>query len=140
MDDPLIIEKTEKTPEVIFDKENNVFQITGRSIIENSHEFYLPILNWFKEYVKNPNKETELILNYEYLNSSSSLQVMKIVFLFEEYDSSDNKFKITWLYEKDDEMVKERGEEMQNSVELDFMIKGYIDQSGENYEDFSFDI
>lgn len=140
MDDPLIIEKTEKTPEVIFDKENNVFQITGRSILENSHEFYLPILKWFQEYVKEPNKETELILNYEYLNSSSSLQLMKIVFLFEEYNSSENKFKITWLYEKNDDLVKERGEEMQNSVKLDFKVKGFVDHSGENYEDFSFDI
>jgi hypothetical protein len=140
MDIPLIIEKTEKTPEVIFDKENQVFQISGRSIIENSHEFYNPVIEWFKHYVKSPNKETELVLNYEYLNSSSSLQVMKIVFLFEANNKPESKYKITWLYERDDEMVKERGEEMKNSVNLDFDIKGYLDQSGENYEDFSFDI
>ena len=140
MDDPLIIEKTEKTPEVIFDKENSVFQITGRSILENSHEFYLPIIDWFKEYVEVANKETDLILNFEYINSSSTLQIMKIIFLFEEYDKPKNKLKITWLYEKEDEMSKERGEEMQNSVKLSFKLIGYIDESGENYEDFSFDI
>ena len=140
MDDPLIIEKTEKTPEVIFDKDNSVFQITGRSILENPHEFYLPLLNWFEEYVEVPNTETDLVLNFEYINSSSTLQIMKIIFLFEKYDKPEHKLKITWLYEKKDEMSKERGEEMQESAKLNFFLKGYIDESGENYEDFSFDI
>ena len=47
---PIILGKTEKTPEVILDQDNSVFQISGRSIVENAHEFYAPLLSWFKEY------------------------------------------------------------------------------------------
>ena len=139
MFEPIIIEKTENTPEVIFDKENNVFRISGRSIVENAHEFYQPIRSWLEKYIKNPNKLTELTLNYEYLNSSSSLQLMKLVLLLEELKSTDKKIKITWLYEKDDELTKERGEELMNTTNLDFEVKGYIDESVDDYEDFSFD-
>ncbi len=139
MFEPIIIEKTENTPEVIFDKENNVFRISGRSIVENAHEFYQPIRSWLEKYIKNPNNLTELTLNYEYLNSSSSLQLMKLVLLLEELKSTDKKIKITWLYEKDDELTKERGEELMNSTNLDFEVKGYIDESVDDYEDFSFD-
>ena len=113
MYEPIIIEKTESTPEVIFDKDNCVFRISGRSIVENAHEFYQPIRSWLKEYLNDPNNSTELILNYEYLNSSSSLQLMKLVFLLEDI-SAHKRIKIVWLYEKDDELTKERGEELMN--------------------------
>ena len=139
MFEPIIIEKTEKTPEVIFDKENNIFQISGRSIIENAHDFYHPIKLWLQEYLKDPNNKTELVLNYEYLNSSSSLQLMKIIFLLEDFLTPDKKIKVIWLYEKNDEMTKERGEELMNSSNIDFEVKGFIDESEDDYEDFSFD-
>ena len=139
MSEPIIIEKTETTPEVIFDKENSVFRITGRSIVENAHEFYHPIREWLIEYIKDPNEKTELTLNYEYLNSSSSLQLMKLIFILEELTESGKKVKVEWLHERDDDMTKERGEELMNSSELDFDIKGYIDESDDDYEDFSFD-
>lgn len=139
MFEPIIIEKTGSTPEVIFDKDNSVFRISGRSIVENAHEFYQPIRSWLKEYLKDPNNSTELILNYEYLNSSSSLQLMKLVFLLEKI-SAHKRIKIVWLYEKDDELTKERGEELMNSTDLDFTVKGYVDESDDDYEDFSFDI
>ena len=140
MIEPIIIEETENTPEIIFDKENNVFRISGRSIVENAHEFYHPIKLWLKEYLKDPNSKTELIINYEYLNSSSSLQLMKIIFLLEDLLTLNKEIKVIWLYEKDDEMTKERGEELMNSSDLDFEIKGYIDESEDDYEDFSFEI
>jgi len=139
MSEPIIIEKTETTPEVIFDKENNVFYISGRSIVENAHEFYHPIRLWVKEYIKDPNDKTELILNYEYLNSSSSLQIMKLIFLLEKLVDINKKIKVVWLHERDDDMTKERGEELMNTSDLDFEVKGYIDESIDEYEDFSFD-
>ena len=64
---------------------------------------------------------------------------MKLVLLLEELKSTDKKIKITWLYEKDDELTKERGEELMNTTNLDFEVKGYIDESVNDYEDFSFD-
>lgn len=137
---PLIFERTLSTPEIILDKENNVFQITGRSIIENAHEFYEPALKWFSEYTKKPNASTKLILNYEYLNSSSSLQLMKIIFMLEDILKKGKDVKVVWFYESNDELSMERGEEIKVSTDLHFEIEEFIDQSELEYEDFSFDM
>ncbi|MCF6366461.1 MAG: DUF1987 domain-containing protein [Bacteroidales bacterium] len=132
---PIILGKTENTPEVILDKENSVFQISGRSIVENAHEFYAPILSWLKEYFKNPNNSTELVLNLDYLNSSSSLQIMKMIFLFEHNKNDSINLKITWKYDSEDEMSKERGEELMHSTSIKFELEGF---ENEEFEEFDF--
>ena len=43
---PLIIESSELTPEVVLDKDSNVFMFKGKSLPENPLGFYRPILNW----------------------------------------------------------------------------------------------
>jgi hypothetical protein len=136
---PIIIEKTENTPEIILDKENHVFHIKGRSIIENAHEFYLPINQWLNDYLKAPNSKTELILDLYYMNSSSTLQLMKIFFILEAIRKKGNEIKVIWMFENDDELSKERGEELKYAVELDFELRSYQGEFEEFAEDFSFE-
>ena len=131
---PIILGKTEKTPEVILDKDNSVFQISGRSIVENAHEFYAPLISWLKEYFKKPNKSTVLTFNLDYLNSSSSLQLMKMIFIFEHNNNS--ALKVIWKHDSEDEMSRERGEELQHSTEIKFELQ--ITES-DDFEEFSFD-
>jgi hypothetical protein len=140
MSKPVIIEKTDTTPEIILDKENNVFHIKGRSIIENAHEFYSPIISWLTGYVSDPNEYTEFYLDIYYLNSSSTLQLMKIFFKLEELRKIQKGIKVIWLYEKQDELSEERGEELKFAVELNFELKSYEVEYEEFAEDFSFEI
>jgi len=133
---PIILSKQENSPEIILDKENNIFKISGRSIVENAHQFYEPILQWFKQYFKNPNPSTELSINLDYINSSSSLFIMKIILLFEYNDNDENNLKVIWAYDKEDELLKERGFEIKKTTLINFELKEY--DSGE-YEDFDFD-
>ena len=46
---PLIIEKTTKTPQVIFDPANEIFEISGRSLPENVVKTYEPVLQWIDQ-------------------------------------------------------------------------------------------
>ena len=46
----LSIEGTAKTPSVKFDGHDGVIEIKGRSIPENSIEFYKPLVEWLEEY------------------------------------------------------------------------------------------
>jgi hypothetical protein len=48
--EPIIIEGTPKTPTVKFDAAKGVFEIKGRSIPENSVEFYKPLVDWLDSY------------------------------------------------------------------------------------------
>ncbi|MBQ5513354.1 MAG: SiaC family regulatory phosphoprotein, partial [Bacteroidales bacterium] len=53
------IKGEEDIPTVILDRENNIFELSGRSIPEESAKFYRPILNWLDEYARNPLPRTD---------------------------------------------------------------------------------
>lgn len=128
MEDIIKIKKTQLSPEVILDKENNYFSISGKSGVENAESFYKPILEWFKNYFKNSNENTEINLFLEYLNSSSSVQIGKLMDIF---TINKNKCNITinWIYDADDELMKEMGIEFQNIYEIKFTFKETDEES-----------
>ena len=125
MSEPINLEKTKNSPEIILDKGASIFKIAGRSIVEDPKEFYTPIYNWLKDYIKAPLKETNFVFDLEYFNSSSARQIMEIIMLLEKIPATGNKVKVNWLYEEGDEMSKERGDEIKLVSKLDFEIKEY---------------
>jgi len=114
------LEKTRNNPEVILDKENNHFEISGRSIQEDAAKFYAPLHDWVVEYVKVPNPETTFVFRLEYLNSASIKKILKMMIVFENLLNTQYKVKVVWQYEKNDEIMKERGEEIKSVVRLPF--------------------
>ncbi|MCF6366464.1 MAG: DUF1987 domain-containing protein [Bacteroidales bacterium] len=121
--EPLEIHKSKLIPEVILDKQKNIFKISGKSITVNTAEFYSQIILWFEKYLTNPNKCTKLELQLEYLNSSSSIQINRLMSLLEKNEDAEKEIKIIWLYENDDELIYEIGKELQNSTKLDFKLQ-----------------
>jgi hypothetical protein len=75
----LLIESGVKTPQIDLNPFNGELIFSGRSIPENASALYENVLKWVKEYVKNPKTNTNLRLNLEYFNSSSSIWLAKIV-------------------------------------------------------------
>ena len=74
----LIIEGTTKTPNVNFDSEKGKLEIKGRSIPENSIEFYKPLVDWLEEYSHTPKSKTEVNVHLEYFNTSSSKCILDV--------------------------------------------------------------
>lgn len=74
----LIIEETPKTPQIDLNSITGDFIFSGKSIPENAAKVYEPILNWITEYIKHAKPTTNLRLNLEYFNTSSSLWLSKI--------------------------------------------------------------
>ena len=74
----LIIEGTAKTPYIELNPLTGDFVFSGRSIPENAAKVYEPILNWVTEYILNAKPTTNLKLNLDYFNTSSSLWLAKI--------------------------------------------------------------
>ncbi|NPA68341.1 MAG: DUF1987 domain-containing protein [Chlorobi bacterium] len=134
--EPIIIEPAAKTPEIIFDKKHGVFQIRGRSISENAGEFYQPVKEWMKEYVKDPNPETKLLLNFDYLNSSSLIQISNIIRILEEAYNNGHKVLVIWQYEEGDELIENTGIELNIISKVPFVTEIY---EPEDYENFDFD-
>ena len=75
----LILEETPKTPLIELNPLTGDFIFSGRSIPENAAKIYEPILNWVTEYIQHARPTTNLRLNMEYFNTSSSLWLAKIL-------------------------------------------------------------
>ena len=126
---PLYIEPTEHNPTVVLDKDKGVFKFSGRSLPEDASKFFDPIQEWVGEYVKNPNPETIIEFKLDYFNSSSARKFVNILIELETVMKTDNKVKVIWYYKREDkgidEVMKERGEEIEKIIELPFEIKEY---------------
>jgi len=75
----ILIEPTDKTPLIDFNQVTGELILSGRSIPENAAKIYEPLLNWTFEYVNNAKTNTNLRLNFEYFNTSTSLWITKII-------------------------------------------------------------
>jgi hypothetical protein len=73
-----IIEETPKTPQIELNPFTGDFIFSGKSIPENAAKVYEPILNWVTGYILHARPTTNLRLNLEYFNTSSSLWLAKI--------------------------------------------------------------
>ena len=72
------IEGTPKTPTVNFDTVKGILEIKGRSIPENSIEFYKPVVDLLERYAFKPQAETNVNIQLEYFNTSSSKCILDV--------------------------------------------------------------
>lgn len=114
------IKGTEDTPSVILDKEQNLFEISGRSLPEDVSMFYEPILSWIDQYAEAPNETTVFNFKLEYFNTASSKVILDILLKFEEIHENGNKVVVKWHYREDEEDMLEAGEEYADIVEIPF--------------------
>ena len=115
------LEGTEDTPKILLDKNNGIFEISGRSLPEDSAEFYQPVLDWLEEYKGDTNPETVFVFKLEYFNTASSKLILDILSSLEDIEGC----KIHWYYYEDDEDMEEAGEEFSELIDLDFEFKVY---------------
>ncbi|MEQ8576084.1 MAG: DUF1987 domain-containing protein [Fulvivirga sp.] len=119
--DILNLEGTEDTPKIMLDKGNGIFEISGRSLPEDSAEFYQSVLDWIEEYSQDPNPSTEFMFKLEYFNTASSKLILDVLSALEDIDG----MAIMWYFHEDDEDMEEAGEEFSELVEIPFEFKTY---------------
>ncbi len=112
------LEPTPKTPKISFNVEDGSFEISGRSIPENSIEFYKPVLEWLDEYIPESNGETNLDVKLEYFNTSSSKCLVEIFRRLEKLQKEGKPAAIRWYYEEEDEDMQESGEDFKEIIKL----------------------
>ncbi len=120
-----VIEGTEDTPEIVLDKENNIFKFSGKSLPEDVKEFYLPIVEWLDDYSNNPNEKTKVVFKMEYFNSASSKRIVDILSKFEELKARGFDISVDWYYQDDDEDMQDSGEAFASIVDLPFSMISY---------------
>lgn len=121
----LRIESTLKTPEVLFDPKNNVFEIKGKSVPDNAEDFYAPILEWVEDYMTNPVNSMLLKIDLEYFNISSSKRILFILYKLNELKEKNYDIKIQWYYNEEDEDMFEVGQDYAFMVKIPFDFISY---------------
>jgi len=117
----LKIPKTDDTPEIILDKTNSVFEISGRSLPEDSIDFYKSVFQWLRQYSNEPNATTTFVFKLEYVNTASSKMVQNILTALEKIKG----VTINWYHHEDDEDMEDMGHELSELVEIPFEFKTY---------------
>ena len=120
----LKIDNSIKTPSIIFAAGNGLLEIKGKSIPENSLEFYRPVFEWLDDYAKSPAPVTELKVSLEYFNTSSSKCLLDIFRRLESINGSGkSQVKVSWYFDEDDEDMMEAGEDYQALVKIPFELQ-----------------
>ena len=120
--EPLYLEGTPKTPHVRFDPSTGLLELKGRSIPENSIDFYKPLIDWIDKYGRSPNNKTALHVQLEYFNTSSSKCILDVFKKLEAIRAAGGEVSVLWHYEADDEDMLEAGEDYAGIINVPFKM------------------
>ncbi len=118
--DNLKLDGSAKTPAISFTP--GKLELRGRSIPENSVEFYKPLNDWIDTYGRNPSLETTVDVKLEYFNTSSSKCILDLFKKLEAIHGKGTEVKVNWFFEMDDEDMEEAGEDYQAIISLPFQL------------------
>ncbi len=121
---PLIINETPETPKVYFDKDKNIFEISGLAIPENAIDYCKPIINWIEKYSSDPNPISYFHFKLEYFNTAFSTQIINILMLLEKLNAKKT-VEIYWHYKDIDEDMFDLGKKYDDIISVKFHFIPY---------------
>ncbi len=108
-------------PTVDFNAETGVCEIAGESYLEDTIEFYTPLYDWLKQYIKEVKKPIIFNFRLRYFNTSSSKCIIDILNILKKYETDGGDVTVNWYYDADEEDIEDELEEIE-----DFMIETNI--------------
>ena len=117
-----ISEGTPKTPAINFDLNTGTLDMKGRSIPENSIEFYQPLIDALTLYSAKVKSATNVTMHFVYYTTSSLKCILEIFRKLEDIRKAGNAVSINWLYESEDQDMLEAGEDFQTMINLPFKM------------------
>ena len=113
-----------ENPEVLLDPEQEKYIISGNSLPEDIKTVYMPIVDWFKENCSSLEHNINLIIDLNYINSTSSKALMDVfVTLEQETLNSTQPAKIHWKYDKDDSDNEQLGISYKEMLKIPFLLE-----------------
>jgi len=120
----LNLSATEESPEITTNSVDGRIEIKGKSLMEDASSYYEPVKEWIRSYISGGNKPTTFAFKFDYFNSSSTKQILQLIMLFKQLEATE-QLTIDWYYNEEDEMILERGEEVQLMLDLPFNFKSF---------------
>jgi hypothetical protein len=117
--EPLRIAPAKSTFRVDFDPQGRL-ELTGSSYPEDAVAFFAPLRAWLQAYLAAAPERTALRLQVDYVNTSSSKCLLDLLDLLEARHRAGGGVRVEWLYDADDEDMRELGEELAEDLTLEF--------------------
>ena len=125
MEKHVIQEEHKNCPGIYYHPDDNKLELIGRSIPENPELIFRRLDEWITLHFEK-NKELNVNIQLEYINSGSSKYLYEILKKLTGYGRSGNTVKLKWLYEEDDEAMLELGEHYRDTagipLEIDMIV------------------
>ena len=121
--DPIVLKSTPTTPLIIFDPKLERLEIKGVSIPENAINFYQPLLECLETYALGPVSSIAAHIQLDYFNTASSKSILDVLRRLKLLHDKGFDVAINWYYAKEDEDMREVGENYQLIVNLTFNMK-----------------
>ena len=111
------IECRDDSPKVTMDFEKGLIEFEGECYPEDAFDFFEPIIEWLRNYLKDTTKETVVNFKLSYFNSATTQVLFDIFDILDE--SEHSSLSINWYYDphnkgtyKDYEEFSEEFEEL----------------------------
>jgi hypothetical protein len=88
-------------PTVDFNYKTGICEISGESYMEETYQFYEPVITWLKDYSAEK-KPIVFNIRLTYFNTSSSRFILEILYILKKYQEQGGSVTINWYYKKDD--------------------------------------
>lgn len=118
----LIIEPTKTTFSVNFDFSQGVLKFSGNSYPENAYEFFQPLIDKLKVFLKDFRKSVKVVFVVNYFNTSSSKYMFKIMELIDQHKRKGNDVEVLWHFIPGEEDMLETWSDLMNELDLSFEI------------------
>jgi len=122
MEKYVIQEELKNCPGIVYYPDTNHLDLVGRSIPENPELIFRRLDEWITLHFEK-NKELNISIQLEYINSGSSKYLYEILKRLTGFGRSGNEVRMKWRYEEDDEAMLELGEHYRDTAGIPLQIE-----------------
>jgi hypothetical protein len=117
----LTIEGSKTMPTISF--KSGKLRIMGRSIPSDSRRLYDPLFHVLYLYSQDPEENTEIEIQLEYLNSDSNRSLMNLLILAEKLHRRGKNVVIKWFYKNNDNVMFDQGHIFKSLIDVPFSFE-----------------
>ncbi|MGO9410482.1 MAG: SiaC family regulatory phosphoprotein [Spirochaetia bacterium] len=119
----LTIAGSVSSPTVRLDASRGRMELSGESYPQNAFDFFTPINDWARQFLRERPDPLTLEIRLSYLNTSSTKCVIDLLDLLENAYKIGRAVGVTWYCDKENDRAREAAEEFREDVTLPFEIR-----------------
>ncbi|MFO7656896.1 MAG: DUF1987 domain-containing protein [Bacteroidales bacterium] len=109
-------------PEVNFDAEKGVCEISGESYMEETFKFYSPLLEWIKRFLKEKDVPLTINIKLTYFNTNSSRLILDMLDIVKNSKEEGKKIIVNWYFDPADPDMIDEVEDFEMETGLDINL------------------